>query len=64
MAAIDGILPDGTSSLQRDMVAGRRSELDSWVGAVVRLGKEAGVPTPAHELVYAALLPRELRSGH
>jgi 2-dehydropantoate 2-reductase len=61
MAAIDGILPDGTSSLQRDMSAGRRSELDSWVGAVVRLGKETGVPTPAHELIYTALLPRELR---
>jgi 2-dehydropantoate 2-reductase len=64
MAAIDGILPDGTSSLQRDMSAGRRSELDSWVGAVVRLGREAGVPTPAHELIYTALLARELRSEH
>jgi 2-dehydropantoate 2-reductase len=62
MAAIDAIMPNGTSSLQRDITAGRRSELDAWVGAVVRLGAEAGVPTPAHEFIHAALLPRELQA--
>jgi 2-dehydropantoate 2-reductase len=59
MASIDALMPGATSSLQRDITAGRHSELDSWVGAVVRLGAEAGVPTPAHEFIYAALLPRE-----
>ena len=62
MAAIDAITPDGTSSLQRDIAAGRRSELDAWTGAVVRLGAEAGVATPAHAFLYAALLPTELRA--
>jgi 2-dehydropantoate 2-reductase len=62
MAAIDAVTPEGTSSLQRDMVAGRRSELDAWVGAVVRLGAEAGVATPTHESIHAALLPREMRA--
>lgn len=63
MAAIDAVVPDATSSLQRDITAGRHSELESLVGAVVRLGAEAGVPTPAHAVVYTALLPRESSAG-
>lgn len=62
MAAIDAITPEGTSSLQRDIAAGRCSELEAWVGAVVRLGAEAGVATPTHEFIYSALLPGELRA--
>ena len=62
MAAIDAITPEGTSSLQRDIAAGRRSELDAWIGAVVRLGADVGVATPTHEFIYAALLPTELRA--
>jgi 2-dehydropantoate 2-reductase len=54
------ILPEGeVTSMQRDVLAGRPSELEAQVGAVVRLGREAGVPTPVHETLYAALLPQE-----
>jgi 2-dehydropantoate 2-reductase len=62
LALTDGLPPDGTSSMQRDIMAGRRSELDAWNGAVVRLGREAGVPTPTHEALFAALLPQELQA--
>jgi 2-dehydropantoate 2-reductase len=62
MRFVDGLEPHGTSSMQRDILAGRRSELDEWNGAVVRLGREAGVETPAHAAMYAALLPQELRA--
>jgi 2-dehydropantoate 2-reductase len=62
MALIDGFEPHGTSSMQRDIMAGRRSELDAWNGAVVRLGRDAGVETPAHAHIYAALLPQERRA--
>jgi 2-dehydropantoate 2-reductase len=62
LALTDGLPPDGTSSMQRDIMAGRRSELDAWNGAVVRLGREAGVPTPIHEALFAALLPQELKA--
>jgi 2-dehydropantoate 2-reductase len=48
--------------MQRDIMAGRPSELDAWNGAVVRLGREAGVPTPVHEALYGILLPQELRA--
>jgi 2-dehydropantoate 2-reductase len=58
----DGLPPDGTSSMQRDVMAGRPSELDAWNGAVVRLGREAGVPTPVHDALYGILLPQERRS--
>jgi ketopantoate reductase len=29
---------------------------------VVRLGRQSGIPTPVHEVLYASLLPRELRA--
>jgi 2-dehydropantoate 2-reductase len=43
--------------MQNDLEAGRRFELESLSGAVVRLGREAGVATPIHSFVYAALKP-------
>jgi 2-dehydropantoate 2-reductase len=58
----DGLPPDGTSSMQRDIMAGRPSELEAWNGAVVRLGLEAGVPTPVHQVLYGILRPQELRA--
>ena len=62
LAILDGVNPAGTSSLQRDIAAGKRSELDEWTGAVVRLGARAGVPTPLHDFLYASLLPQERRA--
>ena len=59
---LDSVTPTGTSSLQRDIAAGKRSELDEWTGAVVRLGARAGVSTPLHEFLYATLLPQERRA--
>jgi 2-dehydropantoate 2-reductase len=62
LAVVDA-LPEGeVTSMQRDVLAGRPSELEAQVGAVVRLGREAGVPTPVHETLYAALLPQERRA--
>jgi len=62
LALLDGTTPTGTSSLQRDIGAGKRSELDAWTGAVVRLGVKLGVATPTHSFLYAALLPLERRA--
>ncbi len=47
-----------TSSLQRDLLAGRPSELEAWAGSVVRLGRESGVATPVHGLLYELLAAR------
>jgi len=56
---IDGLPPEGTASMQRDIVEGRPSELEAQNGAVVRLGREAGVETPVHAFLYSSLLPME-----
>jgi 2-dehydropantoate 2-reductase len=45
--------------MQRDIGAGRPSELDDQLGAVVRLGREARVPVPIHETLLAVLRPQE-----
>lgn len=70
MAFIDGLPGQGTASMQRDVMAGRPSELESQNGAVVRLGGEVGVETLVHRFIYVSLLPQELEargesaSGH
>jgi 2-dehydropantoate 2-reductase len=62
MAFIDALPYEGTASMQRDIMAGRPSELDAQNGTVVRLGKEAGVATPVNGMIYASLLPLERRA--
>lgn len=62
MKRYDTLPPESTSSLQRDVMEGRPSELDAQIGAVVRLGRESGVPTPVHEFLYRVLLPMERRA--
>jgi 2-dehydropantoate 2-reductase len=48
--------------MQRDVAAGRPSELEAIIGSVNRLGGAAGVPTPATQFIYASLLPQEARA--
>jgi 2-dehydropantoate 2-reductase len=50
-----GVPPETKSSMQMDLEAGRRLELDWMSGAVARIGDELGVPTPTHHFLYAAL---------
>jgi 2-dehydropantoate 2-reductase len=45
------------SSMLEDIERGRRLELPWLSGAVVRLGKEAGVPTPIHQFITTILAP-------
>ena len=62
MTFMDGLPPEGTSSMQRDVMEGRPSELHSQIGAVVRLGEDGGVGTPLHTFIYHSLLPLERRA--
>lgn len=48
-----------TSSLQRDMMEGKPSELEAQNGTVVKMGIELGIPTPANAFIYHCLLPQE-----
>jgi 2-dehydropantoate 2-reductase len=62
MAQLDSLPPEATPSMQRDVLAGRPSELNMQIGAVVRLGQEVRVATPLHAFIYGSLLPLELRA--
>lgn len=59
LARIDELPGDATTSMHRDIVEGRPSELHELIGAVVRLGREAGVATPVSSQLYAQLEPLE-----
>lgn len=45
LAKVDALPDNATSSMQRDFIANRPSELEARNGAVVRLGQEVGVET-------------------
>ena len=62
MAAINALPEDGTSSMQRDIAAGRPSELESQNGAVVRMASESGIDVPTHALIYERLKPLEQKA--
>ena len=51
--------PDGTTSLHRDIVGGRVSELHAQLGEMVARAEVKGVDAPALSFCYAALLPQE-----
>jgi len=55
MAAVDNLPEDATSSMQRDIAAGKPSELESQNGAVVRMAGESGLEVPTHTLIYQTL---------
>ena len=62
MAFCDAMAPAQTASMQRDILDGKPSELESIIGVMVRLGEERIVPVPTFEFFYAALLPQEKRA--
>jgi 2-dehydropantoate 2-reductase len=49
--------PWGRGSLYHDLAGGRRLELESLNGEVVRRGREHGIETPLNFAIYAALRP-------
>jgi 2-dehydropantoate 2-reductase len=57
LSFIDNNPPNGKSSQLIDLERGRRLELEGLSGAVIRLGRQTGIPTPVHCTVYAALKP-------
>jgi 2-dehydropantoate 2-reductase len=54
--------PETAIGNMRDVLNGRPSELETEVGAVVRLARKAGIQVPIHSFLYASLLPQERRA--
>ncbi len=46
-------MPQATSSTAQDIARGRRTEIDSLNGYIVRRGEELGVATPVNQSLYA-----------
>lgn len=44
--------PSARYSTLQDLDAGRRTEIDMFSGALIRMGKELGIPTPYNEYTY------------
>lgn len=48
---LDALSPTVTTSMQRDVYAGKSSEIDGLIYEVVRLGKQYNVPVPTYEMI-------------
>jgi 2-dehydropantoate 2-reductase len=57
LAALKGFPAGMYASMANDLMRGRRLELESLSGYIVRKGKELGVATPVHAMAYACLKP-------
>ena len=57
MSLFDSLPDEATTSMQTDLERGNRLEVDWLSGAVVRLGAELGIDTPAHRTAWRALRP-------
>ena len=53
--------PKGLTSIYADLRDGRRSEVDTISGSVVRAGKKSGVATPSHEFLVELIHAMEGR---
>jgi 2-dehydropantoate 2-reductase len=54
---VHSLPPQAKASMLEDLERGKRLELPWLSGAVVRLGREAGVPTPIHQFIATVLKP-------
>jgi 2-dehydropantoate 2-reductase len=57
MTMVGDMPANSKSSMLEDLERGKRLELPWLNGAMVRLGREAGVPTPTHQFIAAVLKP-------
>ncbi len=57
MQFADGLPHEMKASMLHDLMAGNRLEAPWLSGAVVRMGREAGIATPVHATLYAAVKP-------
>lgn len=48
---LDSLSPTASTSMQRDIYAGKSSEIDGLIYEVVRMGEKYGVPTPTYRMI-------------
>ena len=57
MNSLDRFPAQGRASMAKDFTEGRPVELDGLNGALIRLARRTGTPTPANDFLYAVLKP-------
>ena len=48
---LDALDPEASTSMQRDIYAGKPSEIDGLIYEVVRMGERYGVPVPTYQMI-------------
>jgi 2-dehydropantoate 2-reductase len=48
---LQGLAPQGKTSMLQDIEAGRKTEIEMFAGKVVELGRKHGIPTPVNETI-------------
>ena len=54
----------GKPSTLQDIEAGRKTEVEMFAGAVIRMGKELGIPTPYNQMFYHCIKTLETWNDH
>jgi 2-dehydropantoate 2-reductase len=57
MNSLDRFPAQGRASMAKDFTDGRPVELEGLNGALIRLARQTGTPTPANDFLYAVLRP-------
>ncbi|MBR5359938.1 MAG: 2-dehydropantoate 2-reductase, partial [Lachnospiraceae bacterium] len=57
---LNGLSDDTTTSMQRDVYANRKSEIDGLIYEVVRLGRQYKIPLPEYEKIADEMKARGL----
>lgn len=60
---LGGLPTDATSSMHTDFSSGKRAELESLVGYVVREAKQLNVPTPVYDKIYGELKKKQIATA-
>ena len=51
LQVLDALDPEASTSMQRDVYAGKPSEIDGLIYEVVRMGEQYGVPVPTYQMI-------------
>ena len=55
---LDDLTPEASTSMQRDILAGKPSEIDGLLFEVVRMARRSGISLPIYEKIAGALKPQ------
>ena len=56
-------VPEGSPSMNQDMVAGRKTEVEMFAKRVCEMGSELGIPTPMNHMLYLEIRAMEVMRG-